>query len=90
MKDDVIIPISIDWNKEEVVDVVNFYDSIDKAYRKGVEKEALLKLYRRFKEVVPGKDEEKQSFKEYEKQTNQSPYHVVKKAKESEEKMIIM
>ncbi|PYZ97836.1 hypothetical protein CR205_04380 [Alteribacter lacisalsi] len=90
MKDEVNIPISADWSKEEVIDVVNFFEMVDQAYSKGAEKEVLGALYKRYKEIVPSKSEEKQAFKEYEKQTGQSPYHTVKKARESEERIIKM
>jgi len=79
----------MDWDTQEIVDVVNFYETIDQAYKKGVERDVLLALYRRFKEIVPGKSEEKQNFKEYEEQSNQSPYLVLKKARESEGTRII-
>ncbi|MBM7095973.1 UPF0223 family protein [Alteribacter keqinensis] len=90
MKDEVNIPISVEWTKEEVIDVVNFYEAIDQAYTKGVEKDLLETLYGRYKKIVPSKSEEKQAFKEYEKQSGQSPYHAVKKARESEENIIKM
>ncbi|MBU9711271.1 UPF0223 family protein [Evansella tamaricis] len=89
LNENVTIPISLEWTKEEVVDVVNFYEAIQQAYKKGVERDFLLALYRRFKEIVPSKGEEKQSFKEYQSQTDQSPYHVIKKARESDEVKII-
>lgn len=89
MNENVTIPISIDWSKEEIIDVVNFYEAVDKAYNKGVEREILLVLYNSFKKVVPGKAEEKKAFKEYSEQTDQSPYHVVKKAREAEGNTII-
>ncbi|WP_096435588.1 UPF0223 family protein [Alteribacter populi] len=90
MKGEVNIPISVEWSKEEVVDVVNFFEAIDQAYNKGVDRDLLAALYKSYKKVVPSKAEEKQSFKEYEKQTGQSPYHVVKKAKDLEESIIKM
>ncbi|TMW73038.1 UPF0223 family protein [Alteribacter natronophilus] len=90
MKGEVSIPISTDWSKDEVIDVVNFFETVDSAYGKGAEREVIAALYKRYKEVVPSKSEEKQAFKEYEKQTGQSPYHVVKKARETEEKLVKM
>ncbi|MFA9557305.1 UPF0223 family protein [Evansella sp. AB-rgal1] len=90
MSDNVSIPISIDWSKDEIVDVVNFYEVIDQAYKKGVDRNLLITLYRRFKEVVPGKADEKRDFKEYEEQTNQSPYLVMKKARETDAEVIKM
>ncbi|WP_420841228.1 UPF0223 family protein [Evansella clarkii] len=90
MKDENIsIPISTDWSKEEIIDVVNFYEAVDQAYRKGTDRDTLLTLYMRFKKAVPGKSDEKRDFKEYGNQTGQSPYHAVKKAREAEGGTII-
>lgn len=89
MQDNVNIPISMDWSKTEVIQVVNFYESVDKAYGKGAEKEKLLSLYNHYKQIVPSKAEEKQQFKQYQSQTGQSPYHAVKKAKEESGARII-
>ncbi|PYZ93290.1 hypothetical protein CR194_08840 [Salipaludibacillus keqinensis] len=84
MKNDINIPITMDWTKEEIVDVVHFYEAIDQAYGKGVDRDLLLKRYQQFKKIVPSKSEEKQHFKDYQEQTTQSPYHVVKEARESQ------
>ncbi|WP_416151089.1 UPF0223 family protein [Salipaludibacillus sp. HK11] len=89
MKNEVNIPLSMDWEKDEIVDVVHFYEAIDECYSKGLKREKIMGLYQRFKKVVPSKSEEKQHFKEYQKQTEQSPYHVVKKAKDSSEGTVI-
>ncbi|CAM3961995.1 UPF0223 family protein [Alkalicoccus chagannorensis] len=84
MSKDVYFPISMDWSKEEVVHVVQFFEGVDQVYNKGMERETFLTLYRHFKEVVPSKAEEKQHFKEYEEQTGQSAYHAVKAAREAD------
>ncbi|NEU35490.1 hypothetical protein GN156_33080, partial [bacterium LRH843] len=34
-------PISLDWSTEEIIDVVKFFESIEKAYEKGIEREQL-------------------------------------------------
>jgi uncharacterized protein YktA (UPF0223 family) len=77
---DINIPISYDWSTEEVIDVVQFFDGVEKAYDTGIEKSELLRLYRRFKEIVPTKSEEKQLFKQYEVAVKYSCYHAVKEA----------
>jgi len=50
----------------------------------------LLKAYRKFKEIVPSKSEEKIYFSDFEKSSTYSSYHVVKKARESDEQTITM
>ncbi|MEH7294426.1 UPF0223 family protein, partial [Priestia megaterium] len=52
-------PISLDWSTEEIIDVVKFFESIERAYEKGIERDHLMAVYRRFKEIVPSKAEEK-------------------------------
>ncbi|MCT8139082.1 UPF0223 family protein [Anaerobacillus sp. CMMVII] len=74
------IPISLDWTKEEVIAVVQFFHGVEKAYENGVEREEFLRLYKDFKTIVPSKSEEKQLFKEFEKESNYICYNVVKEA----------
>jgi uncharacterized protein YktA (UPF0223 family) len=76
------MPISLDWSTEEVVDVIRFFEVVEKAYKGGVEREKLLVHYRRFKEIVPSKSEEKQLFKQYDEELGISSYQVIKKARE--------
>lgn len=83
-------PMSMDWTTEEIIDVVLFFELVEKAYEKGVSKEDLLKGYRRFKEIVPSKSEEKQVCNEFEESSGFSTYRVVTKAKELDSKIIKM
>ncbi|MFS1518217.1 UPF0223 family protein [Bacillus sp. SM2101] len=76
-------PISYDWNTNEIVDVVRFFETIEHAYEKGIAKETLMEAYRVFKKVVPSKAEEKKLCKEFEEISGYSSYHTVKKAKEA-------
>ncbi len=88
MNKDIRFPISIDWTKDEIIDVVNFFEIVDQAYVKGAERDTVLSLYNNFKKVVPSKAEEKQHFKDYEEQTGQIAYEVIKKAKSSRDSII--
>lgn len=76
-------PISYEWSTEEVVDVIRFFESVEKAYEKGIAKEQLMSAYKRFKEIVPSKSEEKQVCGEFEEMSGYSAYRVVQKAKAS-------
>lgn len=82
-------PISYEWSTEEIVDVVRFFECIEKAYESGIHKEQLMTAYRRFKEIVKTISEEKQVCGEFEESSGYSSYRVVKKAKESETNTII-
>lgn len=78
-------PMDMDWNKQEIIDVIGFFHCIEKAYEKGIDREILIAAYRRFKEIVPSKSEEKKFFREFEEVSGFSSYHVVKQAREAEE-----
>ncbi|MFD2679876.1 UPF0223 family protein [Bacillus seohaeanensis] len=77
-------PFDLDWSTEEVIDVVAFFQGIEKAYEKGISREDLMAVYKRFKEIVPGKAEEKKIFKEFQESSGYSSYHVIKEMKKSE------
>ncbi|GEN45300.1 UPF0223 family protein [Alkalibacillus haloalkaliphilus] len=78
-------PIDPDWSTEQVMDIVQFFNTVEEAYEGEVEKEKVLEYYKKFKNIVPAKDEEKTMFKEFEKHSGYIPYKVVKKAQEAEQ-----
>lgn len=82
-------PIDHDWSKEEIIDVIQFFETIERAYEKGVERERLLGMYNRFKEIVPSKAQEKTLCSEFEEASGYSPYRTIKKGKESNSGTII-
>lgn len=89
-KMEVHYPISIDWSKEEVIKVVQFFELIEQAYDRGVHKGELISSYHGFKDVVPSKSEEKQIFKQFDNETGYSTYHVVKEAKQTDREKVKM
>ncbi|QQZ08087.1 UPF0223 family protein [Heyndrickxia vini] len=82
-------PFSMDWSTTEVIEVIQFFEAIEKAYEKGIKREELMDKYRRFKEIVPGKADEKKYCNEFERESSYSSYQVVKRLKESEPGNII-
>lgn len=76
-------PIDYTWSTDEIVDVIHFYECIEKAYEKGIDRDELLNAYRRFKEIVPGKAQEKTLFNEFEEVSGYAPYQAVKEIKET-------
>lgn len=82
-------PFSIDWSTEEIVDVVQFFEAIEKAYEKGIKREELMKKYRRFKEIVPSIAEEKTYFRDFEKESGYASYPIIKQMKEKDDSTII-
>lgn len=75
-------PMDFSWTTEEVVDVIHFFEAVEKAYESRITKEEFMKAYRRFKEIVPGKADEKNYCDEFEASSGYSAYAVLKKAKE--------
>ncbi|MEH7110770.1 UPF0223 family protein [Neobacillus niacini] len=76
-------PIDYHWTTDEIVDVIKFYEAIEKAYEKGLDRDELMTIYRRFKEIVPSKAEEKTLCGELEEISGYSSYKVIKKAKDA-------
>lgn len=83
-------PIDETWTKEEVVDVVNFFSLVEKGYEKSVNRDELILLYKRFKQIVPSKSEEKKLFSAFESASGYSSYHLIQKARASNENKIKM
>lgn len=82
-------PIDYDWSTAEIIDVIHFFEAVENAYEKGIEREQMLAIYRRFKEIVPSKAEEKKLCGEFEEMSGYSSYKTMKKTKESESGEII-
>jgi len=78
-------PIDHTWTTDEIIDVIQFFQYIEYAYEKGISREMLMNSYRRFKEIVPSKSEEKKLFNQFEEESGYSSYQAVKKAKEASE-----
>ncbi|WP_182199038.1 UPF0223 family protein [Paraliobacillus salinarum] len=81
-------PINESWSTDEVIDVVNFLSIIEKANEQSIKRDELITAYRRFKQIVPSKSEEKQIGKHFEQSTGYSIYRTIKQAKESESEKI--
>ncbi|AMW98294.1 UPF0223 family protein [Rummeliibacillus stabekisii] len=82
-------PFSTDWSTNEIVDVIAFFQTVEKAYEKGVQREDVLSKYRRFKEIVPSMAEEKTIFREFEEESGYVSYDIVKQTKTKENGSII-
>ncbi|WHY02236.1 UPF0223 family protein [Neobacillus sp. DY30] len=74
-------PIDYHWTTDEIVDVIKFYEAIERAYEKGIDRDELMAIYRRFKEIVPSKAEEKTICGEFEEISGYSSYRTITKAK---------
>ncbi|MCE5089395.1 UPF0223 family protein [Staphylococcus devriesei] len=79
-------PLDLDWTNEEMVDVIAFFNTIENYYEKSVKGSQVMTKYKRFKEIVPGKAEEKQLFKEFENTSGYNSYKVVQEVKKNPER----
>jgi len=75
-------PIDHEWSTDEIIDVINFFQQIEKAYEQGIERDELMNAYRRFKEIVPSKSEEKKICGEFEEMSGYSTYRTIQLSKE--------
>ncbi|CAM4032956.1 hypothetical protein BAMA_09170 [Bacillus manliponensis] len=82
-------PLDYHWSTEEMITVIKFYEAIEQAHEKGVQREDLMTLYRSFKEIVPAKMEEKKIDKEFQEVSGYSIYRVIQKAKKTEEQAVV-
>ena len=74
-------PFSIEWSTEEIIDVVSFFEGIEMAYEKGINRQDLLTRYPKFKQVVPAISEEKTYFREFEDESGYASFPVIKEMK---------
>ncbi|WP_313801475.1 UPF0223 family protein [Cytobacillus sp.] len=77
-------PIEADWTTDEVIDVIQYFQKVEEAYSKGVDRDLFLEAYRRFKEIVPGKAQERKICDEFEEVSGFSSYRTVNAVKETE------
>jgi len=75
-------PLDQAWSTEEIIDVIDYFQKIEKAYENGVERDKFLAAYRRFKEIVPGKAQERKICDEFEEVSGFSSYLTLKVVKE--------
>ncbi|WP_338217769.1 UPF0223 family protein [Lacticaseibacillus salsurivasis] len=80
MKPNYEYPLDLDWSQAEMVKVTTFYQLVEDAYEKGVNRANLQAAYQGFKQVVPTKGEERQLGRAFEAVSGYSFYRVVKQA----------
>jgi uncharacterized protein YktA (UPF0223 family) len=82
-------PIDPSWSTNEIVQVIKFYEVIEKAYENGINRKIIMDKYREFKAVVPSIAEEKKIDKEFNEASGYSIYKIIKLAKEGSDDSII-
>lgn len=88
MKPNYEYPLDLDWTNDEKVAAVTFYELVEDAYERGVNRDNLLAAYAGFKQVVPDKGTERQFDRQFTEQSGYSLYRAVKAARESEQNRI--
>ncbi|ANU27849.1 UPF0223 family protein [Planococcus versutus] len=82
-------PFSIEWSTEEIIDVVRFFEAIERAYEKGITRQELFTCYRKFKKIVPAISEEKTFFREFEDESGYASFPVIKEMKTGTDDKVI-
>lgn len=77
-------PLDYTWSTDDILDVVSLYNAVEQAYESGISKQDFLNAYRRFKNVVGTKSEEKQIDKEFEEVSGYSIYKVFVESQKSD------
>ncbi|KRM72545.1 UPF0223 family protein [Lacticaseibacillus brantae] len=90
MKPNYQYPLDFDWTKAEMIKVTTFYQLVEDAYEKGVDRDNLLAAYNGFKQVVPDKGTERQYDRDFEDQSGYSIYQTVKAARSAKQKILKM
>ncbi|MBO0460420.1 MULTISPECIES: UPF0223 family protein [Enterococcus] len=83
-------PLDLDWTTEEMVIVMNMWESLEKANEQGINNQEFLKTYQEFKTVIKSIGEEKRLGREFEKASGYSLYRTVQAAKKNTNKMLKM
>lgn len=81
-------PLDLDWTNDEMMDVIHFFNKIENYYESSVKGEEVKKAYKSFKQSVPGKAEEKQLFKEFEKSSGYNSYKVVQEVNKNPDQQV--
>lgn len=74
-------PIDEDWTHEEIVTVINFLNLVEASNESGIETEAFLTGYKKFKTVIKSIGEEKRIGREFQEVSGYSLYRTLQKAK---------
>lgn len=82
-------PLDEDWTTQEIVTVVEFFEAVESGYDAGIAREHLAAHYKKFKEIVPAKNEEKTLFKEFKERSGFEPYTLIRQLKDLDDKDII-
>ena len=77
-------PLDLQWNPEEMTQVIAFFNAVEKAYESQILAQDLLAAYADFKNIVPGKAQEKQLDRDFLKISGYSTYQAVQAAKKQE------
>ncbi|MEY8462450.1 UPF0223 family protein [Streptococcus merionis] len=77
-------PLNFSWSTDEMASVLSFLNQVEKAYEGGADRREILTSYKRFKEIVPSKGEERQIDRDFEAISGYSTYKVVQAARNQE------
>lgn len=75
-------PLNPYWSTQDIIDVMAFYNAIERAYEEGISKEEFMQNYRQYTKIVDSKSEQKQIDAAFLKASGYSIYKVTQVAKD--------
>ncbi|MEO1770725.1 UPF0223 family protein [Candidatus Enterococcus ferrettii] len=81
-------PIDPEWSREEMIAVIDFLNLVEQANEGGVDTQAFLVGYQKFKQVIRSIGEEKKIGREFESVSSYSVYRTVQAAKKESKKRL--
>lgn len=81
MRENYTYPLNLEWTNDELVCVMKMWQTVEKAYEKGIPIEECLENYKQFKQIIRSIGEEKKLGKEFEEVSGYSLYRTIQQAK---------
>ncbi|EKK20295.1 hypothetical protein B808_1101 [Fructilactobacillus florum 8D] len=80
-------PLFDDWTTAELMEVLEFFRNIERAYQdpRGVQREQLLQSYRNFQKINPAPADQHQLQRSFEARSGLDGFHLIKKARDCPE-----
>lgn len=78
MRDNYSYPLDPEWSDDEIVQVIDLYNAVEKAYENGISRETFMQKYRTFCQVVPMKMDQRNLDKQFQQESGYSIYQVFK------------
>lgn len=90
MKNNYSYPIDGQWSVEEITEIVDYYNQVERAYEGGIKGRDFLNAQTKFDRLVKSKAQRREMDKSFEADSSYVPFAVYKAAKQNPDKVIKM